>query len=105
MDNRQIITLLKDQLRLFEEREKAYPTQLGEQAGLIREQTTQIEALCRQIDELGGTIKSLEESLTLKNASMGKFSAQNRGLTKLLSNPSEKVIPPKESKAQAPSPK
>ena len=99
MEDRKFIILLQDQLRLACEREKTHLEQNKKQA-------EQIDRLILKVEELTQTIQSLEDALTLRNESIDKLSAKNRGLSKILSNPSEKLTPAKqENKSQAPSPK
>jgi len=81
-----MIELLEDQLKLFSQREKIHLEQL------IR-QSEQIERLSVQVGSLTDTIRSLEENLLQKNGDMEKLSGKNRGMSKLLSNKSEKLVP------------
>jgi len=81
-----MIELLEDQLKLFSQREKIHLEQL------IR-QSEQIERLSVQVGSLTDTIRSLEENLLQKNGDMQKLSGKNRGMSKLLSNKSEKLVP------------
>jgi len=81
-----MIELLEDQLKLFSQREKIHLEQL------IR-QSAQIERLSVQVGSLTDTVRSLEESLLQKNGDMEKLSGKNRGMSKLLSNKSEKLVP------------
>lgn len=77
MSNKQIIALLEDQLRLSAQREKSLLEQLHQQS--IR------------IEELTASVRSLEEALLVKNGSIQSLAGKNRGLSKLLSNKSEKI--------------
>lgn len=90
-----MIELLEDQLKLFSEREKIHLEQL------IR-QSEQIERLSVQVGSLTDTIRSLEESLLQKNGDMQKLEGKTRGMSKLLSNKSEKIVcdPVKENPAE-----
>ena len=81
-----MIELLEDQLKLFSEREKIHLEQL------IR-QSAQIEKLSVQVGSLTDTVRSLEESLLQKNGDMQKLEGKTRGMSKLLSNKSEKRVP------------
>ncbi|MDD4821708.1 MAG: hypothetical protein PHI48_04020 [Bacteroidales bacterium] len=108
MDNKRIVELLEDQLRLFAEREKAYLEQISRQSIQLQQQSLQIESLSAQIDKLTGSISSLEETLVQKNGNIQTLSGKNRGLSKLLSNPSEKIMvvnPVLSPEADSPSPK
>lgn len=80
MSNKRIIALLEDQLRLSAEREKSLLEQLHQQS--------------IQIKELTASICSLEEALLLKNGYIQGLTNKNRGLSKLLSNKSEKITVP-----------
>ena len=95
MNSKRIIELQEDQLKLFSEREKIHLEQL------IR-QSEQIERLSVQVGSLTDTIRSLEESLLQKNGDMQKLEGKNRGMSKLLSNKSEKIVcdPVKENPAE-----
>ena len=90
-----MIELLEDQLKLFSEREKIHLEQL------IR-QSAQIEKLSVQVGSLTDTVRSLEESLLQKNGDMQKLEGKTRGMSKLLSNKSEKIVcdPVKENPAE-----
>jgi len=80
-----MIELLEDQLKLFSEREKIHLEQL------IR-QSAQIERLSVQVGSLTDTVRSLEESLLQKNGDIQKLEGKTRGMSKLLSNKSEKIV-------------
>lgn len=75
--------LLKEQLALFVEREKALMKQLQDQS--------------IQIKELIASIRSLEEALRLKNHDILSIEGKNRGLWKLPGNKSEKISAPSKS--------
>ena len=95
MNSKRMIELLEDQLKLFSEREKIQLEQL------IR-QSAQIEKLSVQVGSLTDTVRSLEESLLQKNGDMQKLEGKTRGMSKLLSNKSEKIVcdPVKENPAE-----
>lgn len=87
MENKRIIELLEDQLRLFAQREKSLLEQLAQQSTQLHQQSIQIE-------ELTASIRSLEEALLVKNGNIQSLAGKNRGLSKLLSNKSEKITVP-----------
>jgi hypothetical protein len=86
MNNKRIIEMLSDQLQLAAEREKV----LLEQA---QQQTIQINSLTQKIASLTLTIQSLQDTLLEKKDAIQGLKGQNRGLGKLLSNKSEKILP------------
>lgn len=53
----------------------------------------QIQQLTLQVSTLTASIRSLEETLLQKKGSIRSLASKNRGLGKLTSNKSEKVIP------------
>lgn len=77
MNNKRIVALLEDQLRLSAQREESLLEQLHQQS--------------IQIKELTASIRSLEEALLLKNGNIQALTGKNRGLGKLLSGKSEKI--------------
>ena len=100
MKDKSIIAHLEQQLKLSEERESALLEQIklliaqitqlsGNNAAL----TEQLSLLTDHIDELKQTIESQQEALLQKNKDISSLSGKNRGLAKLLGNPSEKVTP------------
>ncbi len=87
MNNKRIIALLEDQLRLSAERERALLEQLAQQSTQIHQQSIQIE-------ELTASIRSLEEALLSKKGHIQALTGKNIGLSKLISNKSEKISVP-----------
>lgn len=109
MNYKRIVELLEDQLRLFAEREKAYleqissqSLQLQQQSFQLQQQSLQIESLSAHVEKLTGSISSLEEALLRKNGDIQTLTGKNRGLSKLLSNPSEKIVPKVENQITPP---
>ena len=92
MNYKRIVELLEDQLRLSSEREKALLEQNRQQSVQLQQQSAQIERLSVQTAILTDTIRSLEESLLQKNGDIQTLTGKNRGLGKLLSNKSEKIV-------------
>jgi len=93
MNYKRIVELLEDQLRLSSEREKALLEQNRQQSVQLQQQSAQIERLSVQTAILTDTVRSLEESLLQKNGNIQTLTGKNRGLGKLLSNKSEKIVP------------
>jgi len=56
-------------------------------------QSLQIESLSAQLYKLTSSISSLEDTLVQKDGNIQTLTGKNRGLGKLLSNPSEKIVP------------
>lgn len=88
------IQLLKEQLALFVEREKALMKQLQDQSELLKQQSIQIK-------ELIASMRSLEEALKSKSHDILSLEGKNRGLGKLLGNKSEKISIPAKSTKEA----
>lgn len=68
----------------------------------LQQQSLQIESLSTQINKLTGSISSLEDTLLQKDGDIQTLTGKNRGLSKLLSNPSEKIVPKPVNQAVAP---
>jgi hypothetical protein len=90
MNYKSVATLLEDQLNLYREREKAF---LEQQQQQVEQWQRQVEQMAAEIHSLKQTIESLEVALREKNGKVGTLTAQNRGLSKLLSHPCEKIRP------------
>jgi hypothetical protein len=126
MKKERTIEFLEKQLALSIERERnllEQVKQLSHQLTLLSEQNAQfsekiiqlsgqIVQFTHQIEELTKTIESLQEALLQKNKDVTSLKGTNRGLSKLLSNKSEKITPEvsadtpvKEEKKKPPSPK
>ncbi|MGL5919306.1 MAG: IS66 family transposase, partial [Bacteroidales bacterium] len=74
----------------------------------LKQQENLVVTLSQQIADLTSTIESLQEALLAKNKDLGKKGAQIKGLSKILSNKSEKqtdVIPEATEAQKAPTPK
>jgi hypothetical protein len=91
MNGKRTNEILKEQLSLSAEREKSLLEQIRRQTEQIRQLSGQVERISLLLEEQAKTIASLEEALLQKNKTVSSLSGKNRGLTKLLSNGSEKV--------------
>jgi hypothetical protein len=92
MSEREIIALLKIQLQESSAREKS----LHEQISRL---SCQLERQARDIKDLTATIKSMEESMRLRDSNLQSLKAQNRALGNLMSNKSEKIaVNPQQTK-------
>lgn len=87
MEKQEEIQLLREQLALFIEREKALMQQLNQQSIQLQEQSIQIQ-------ELIASIRSLEEALQSREHDVMSLQGKNRNLGKLLGNRSEKRAVP-----------
>jgi uncharacterized coiled-coil protein SlyX len=108
--------LLNDHLKLFQQKINGYLEQISNLTARINELLAQVSYQSAQIKELKSKLASREESLhslegtlTEKDDAMNKLINQNRGLSHLVSKPSEKISPPSSTEARqknkAPSPK
>jgi len=98
MKERELIALLKEQIRQFDEREKSLLEQIDRQSVQItrlsyqiEQQTALLEQQALNINDLTATIQSMEESMRLREENIQSLKAQNRALGNLIRNKSEKV--------------
>jgi len=103
----QTIKFLKTQLNHANERERHLLEQvehLSDQVNQLLAQniqlTNRLDIFTVQINEQTKTIESLQEALLQKSRDASSLSGRNRGLLKLLSNTSEKIIPEIASKEE-----
>lgn len=105
MNKDRFISLLEDQNKYLKDQNDLWVERNKKQENLIL-------GLTEQVTRLTATINSLEEALTLKNGKLNKQQHLNQCMAKLLTNESEKQVPPNKeetiqiaTKPPTPSPK
>jgi hypothetical protein len=98
MNQTELTSLLKEQLRQSSEREQSLREQIERQSVQItrlsyqlEQQAVLLEQQATNIKDLTVTIQSMEESMRLRDRNIESLKAQNRALGKLISNKSEKI--------------
>jgi hypothetical protein len=105
MIEKEIIALLKMQLRQSSDREKSLLEQIDRQSAQItrlsyqleqqsvqlNQQTLQLQQQAADIKSLTATIQSMEKSMQLRESNLQSLMAQNRALRNLMGSKSEKI--------------